>query len=108
MREPAFITHLQGMFPRVATEWHAARHVAGAMIRANEHGTGTVFYDHKRYRITMAWTHSCYRGDCNPATCWADWGIDEIPPEPVSSRQDTTVYHVTDGEWTGTDSGSRW
>ena len=75
MRLNDFILDIQQRFP-VQSNRELAGDVADAMTDANLKGTGTFTYEGNEHKITAQWKDGCYRGDCNPATCYTNWELD--------------------------------
>lgn len=76
MRLTQFILDIQQRFP-IQSDHDLAHRIANAMGAA-EHGVPGNTFDHDNvtYTITAEWKCSCYRGDCNPATCYTHWSLD--------------------------------
>lgn len=74
MRLKDFIVEMQNRFVNTYGAV-AAEVIADAMRIANNKGEATFEWNGELYKITAVWQDGCYKGDCNPATCYMNWEI---------------------------------
>lgn len=78
MRLNDFYQELRSKFT-LTLDWDLAHEVASAMTAAQNTGSGTFSHDGKDYIITAVWLDQCISYNCNPATCYTDWNLTEVP-----------------------------
>lgn len=75
MRMTKFVPFLRERFP-LTSNHDLAVTVARAIESADLDGQATFAYDGGMFTITSEWIDGCYRGDCNPATCYQSYTLE--------------------------------
>ena len=79
MRLPAMVTYIRTTFPEIIGNPEAAIVFAAAMTEADHQGWEIFTYNGVEYTMRAVFDHGCYKGGCNPATCYKNWTLDTVP-----------------------------
>lgn len=80
MRQNEFLAYLIDKFGFTSNDEATLRDLGVALGLAHRDGSVLWAHDNVVYEITATWYDGCYKGDCNPATCYMKWAIDKHTP----------------------------